>query len=71
MVRVLSFQLHSASRHDLVLQKKIELIFDNKDDDGLSKRTLSEKYHNSLGSVSNILKRKTEYIHDYKTNQNQ
>ena len=30
-----------------------------------------KKYHISLGSVSNILKRKREYVHDYKTNQNQ
>ncbi|CAF4543840.1 unnamed protein product [Rotaria sp. Silwood2] len=41
------------------------------DDNGLSQHTLTEKYHISLGSVCNILKRKEEYLHDYETNQNQ
>ena len=59
------------SRHELTLQEKIQLIFDNKDGNGLSQRTLAEKYNISLGSVSNILKRKTEYLNDYETNQNQ
>jgi uncharacterized protein (DUF2461 family) len=60
-----------ASRHDLTLQKKVEFIFDYKDGNGLSQRVLSENYHISLGSVSNILKRRKEYLHDYETNQNQ
>ncbi|CAF1470575.1 unnamed protein product [Rotaria sordida] len=38
---------------------------------GLSQRTLAERYNISLRSVSNILKRKEEYLHDYETNQNQ
>ena len=59
------------SRHELTLQEKIQLIFDNKDGNGLSQRRLAEKYNISLGSVSNILKRKTEYLNDYETNQNQ
>lgn len=59
------------SRHELTLQEKIQFIFDNKDGNGLSQRKLSDKYNISLGSVSNILKRKTEYLHDYETNQNQ
>ncbi len=58
-------------RHDLTLQQKIELINDNKDGNGLSQRKLAAKYNISLGSVSNVLKRKTEYLNDYQTNQNQ
>jgi hypothetical protein len=58
-------------RHDLTLQKKIELINDHKNGNGLTQRALSTKYNISLGSVSNILKRKAEYFNDYETNQNQ
>ena len=59
------------SRHDLTLQQKVELINDSKDSKGLSQRKLTAKYNISLGSVSNVLKRKTEYLNDYETNQNQ
>ena len=59
------------SRHELTLHEKIQLIYDNSDGTGLSQRILAEKYNISLGSVSNILKRKTEYLNDYETNQNQ
>jgi Mor family transcriptional regulator len=56
------------SRHHLTLNKKIELIQDNNSGNGLSQRVLAKKYNISLGSVSNILKRKKEYLHDYQTN---
>ncbi|CAF5043856.1 unnamed protein product, partial [Rotaria sp. Silwood1] len=58
-------------RHDLTLQQKIELINDNRNGNGLSQRELAGKYNISLGSVSNVLKRKAEYLNDYETNQNQ
>ncbi|CAF1597859.1 unnamed protein product [Rotaria magnacalcarata] len=57
-------------RHDLTLQQKIELINDNRNGNGLSQRTLAVKYNISLGSVSNVLKCKAEYLDDYGANQN-
>jgi hypothetical protein len=60
-----------SSRHDLTLQQKIELINDNRNGNGLSQRALAVKYNISLGSVSNVLKRKAEYLDDYGANQNQ
>ncbi|CAF4239687.1 unnamed protein product [Rotaria sordida] len=59
------------SCHELTLHEKVQLIYDNSDGNGLPQRKLAEKYNISLGSVSNILKRKTEYLKDYETNQNQ
>jgi hypothetical protein len=59
------------SRHYLTLNKKIQLIHDDNDGNGLSQRKLAVKYNISLGSVSNILKRKQEYLHDYQTHQYQ
>ena len=58
-----------ATRRDLTLHEKVQLIFDNNDGNGLSQRKLSDKYKISLGLVSNILKRKKEYLNDYETNQ--
>jgi transposase len=60
-----------ATRRDLTLHEKLQRIFDNNEGNGLSQRKLSGKCKISLGSVSNILKRKNEYLNDYKTNQNQ
>ncbi|CAF1116814.1 unnamed protein product [Rotaria magnacalcarata] len=60
-----------SSRRDLPLQQKVELIKDNNYGNGLTQRKLAEKYNISLGSVSNVLKRKAEYLNDYETNQNQ
>ena len=37
---------------------------------GLSHRELRDKFQVSVGAVSNILKRKNEYINDYETNRN-
>ena len=59
-----------ATRHDLTSEEKIQLIRDNDHGHGLSFRKLSAKYNNcSIGFVSNILKRKEEYLTDYETNQ--
>jgi transposase len=60
-----------ATRHNLTLQEKIHLIFDNNEGNGLSQRKLAAKYNISFGSVSNILKRKKEYLNDYEANRNQ
>ena len=62
----------TSPRH-LTLKGKIQLINDSNSsngDNGLSQRKLAEKYNISLGSVSNILKRRKEYLRDYQTNQN-
>ena len=53
---------------DLDLEQKINLIKDK--ERGLSHRELKDKFHVSIGAVSNILKRKSEYINDYETNRN-
>ena len=58
------------TRHDLTLEEKIQLIRDNKDGNGVSFRKLADKYRCSIGSISNILKRKREYLSDYETNGN-
>lgn len=58
------------TRHDLTLEEKIQLIRDNNDGNGLSFRKLADKYRCSIGSISNILKRKQEYLSDYETNGN-
>jgi hypothetical protein len=55
-------------RHELTLQQKVSLINDNSDGNGLSIRTLAEKYVISKSSVASILIRRVEYQHDYKTN---
>ena len=57
-----------ATKHTLTLSKKIDLIRDN--EDNISYRTLSDKYGISIGSISNIIKRKAEYIENYEQNQN-
>ena len=54
------------SRIDLPLIKKIELIKDS--DRCLSQRDLANKYKISKGVLFNILKRKQEYLEDYKSN---
>jgi hypothetical protein len=60
--------LNMASRNDLDLQQKINLIKDN--ERSLSYRELKDKFHISLRAVSNILKRKREYIDDFECNRN-
>lgn len=56
------------TRHTWTLAEKIKLIRANEETS--SYRTLADKYKISIGSVSNIIKRKTEYIEDYEQNQN-
>ncbi|CAF4040254.1 unnamed protein product, partial [Rotaria sp. Silwood2] len=43
---------------------------ENQDGNSLLQRKVAEKYNISLNSVSNILKRKTEYLNSYETSQN-
>ena len=57
-----------STRHELCLEQKINLIKEK--ENGLSHRVLSEKFHISIGAVSNILKRKLEYTNDYELNRN-
>jgi len=57
-----------ATRIDLNLEQKINLIKDN--ENGMSFRQLKDKFHVSVGSISNILKRKNEYMDDYECNKN-
>ena len=38
-----------ATRRDLTLHEKVQVIFDNNDGNGLSQRKLAEKYKISLG----------------------
>ncbi|CAF3306560.1 unnamed protein product, partial [Rotaria sp. Silwood2] len=57
-----------ASRNDLELEQKVNLIRES--ERGLSYRELKDKFHVSIGAVSNILKRKHEYIDDYQCNRN-
>ncbi len=49
-----------ASRKDLTLEQKINLIKEN--ERGSSYRILKEKFNVSVGNISNILKRKNEYL---------
>lgn len=55
-------------RRDLNLDEKMSLIKDR--DNGVTYRALVEKYKISLGAVTNIIKRRDEYISDYESNQN-
>ena len=54
------------SRNDLTLEQKANSIKQN--ERGLSYRELKENFQVSLGSISNILKRKHEYVNDYECN---
>jgi predicted DNA-binding protein YlxM (UPF0122 family) len=57
-----------ATKHTLTLSEKVELIREN--EHNVSYRTLAEKHKISIGSVSNIIKRKAEYIESYEQNEN-
>ena len=57
-----------ATRKDLDLEEEVHLIKEK--ERGFSHRELKEKVQVSLGAVSNILKRKQEYLDDYESNQN-
>jgi Mor family transcriptional regulator len=54
----------------LTLEDKVQVIKDHDAGSSLSCRKLAKKYECSIRSVSNILKRKIEYLSDYETNQN-
>ena len=51
----------------LNLAEKIQLFGDN--DEHLSYRALADKYKISIGSVSNIIKRKVECVQAYEQNE--
>ena len=55
-----------ATRIDLSLEQKVNLIKDN--EHGMSFRQLKGKFYVSVASISNILKRKNEYLDDYECN---
>ncbi|CAF1418298.1 unnamed protein product [Adineta ricciae] len=59
--------MNTSRRNDLTLEQKVDLR--KAKDRGLSHRELSNKFSLSLGGVSNILKRKYEYMNDYEANQ--
>ncbi len=56
------------SRNELDLGQKINLIKEK--ERGLSHCEIEDKFQVSLDAISNILKRKNEYINDYETNVN-
>ena len=56
------------TRHELSLQEKMNLIKEK--ENGLSHRQLRDKFQISIGAVSNILKKKSEYSEDYQLNRN-
>ena len=58
------------SRHELSLQEKIQSVYDNKSDNGLSQYKSTGEYNISLSSVSNVLKCITEYLLIRETNPN-
>ncbi len=55
------------TRHTLTVFEKIQLIHENEENS--SYRTLADKYKISIGSVSNIIKRKAEYMESYEQNE--
>ena len=55
------------TKHTLALSETIQLIRENEEKD--SYRTLADRYKISIGSVSNIIKRKVEYIESYEQNE--
>ena len=55
------------TRHTLTLSEKIQLIREHEDNQ--SYRTLADKFKISVGSVSNIIKRKVEYLESYEQNE--
>ena len=57
-----------ATKHTLTLSEKIELI--RKHEANVSYRTLADHYKISTGSISNIIKRKVEYMENYGQNEN-
>ena len=56
-----------ANRHTLTLSEKAQLI--REQEENSSYRTLADQYTISIGSVSNIVKRKVEYMECYEKNE--
>ena len=56
-----------ANRHTLTLSEKAQLIREHEENS--SYRTLADKYQISIGSVSNIVKRKAKYMECYEKNE--
>ncbi|CAF4683431.1 unnamed protein product, partial [Rotaria socialis] len=56
------------ARRDLTLAERVELI--RKNEQNVPYRKLAGEYKISIGSVSNIVKRKVEYIENYEQNEN-
>ena len=70
-VRISLLSIHTckmAARRDLTLAEKVELI--RKNEQNVPYRKLADEYKISIGSVSNIVKRKVEYIENYEQNEN-
>ncbi|CAF1419046.1 unnamed protein product [Adineta steineri] len=57
-----------ATKRTLTLSDKVKLIHEN--EQNVNYRTLAENYQISIGSVSNIIKRKAEYLESYVQNEN-
>ncbi|CAF4183626.1 unnamed protein product, partial [Rotaria magnacalcarata] len=57
-----------ATKHTLTLSEKVQLIREN--ENNTSYRTLADYYKISIGSVSNVIKRKAECIENYEHNEN-
>jgi predicted DNA-binding protein YlxM (UPF0122 family) len=57
-----------ATKHTLTLSEKIQLIHEH--EANVSYRTLADHYKISIGSISNIIKRKVEYMENYEQNEN-
>jgi predicted DNA-binding protein YlxM (UPF0122 family) len=57
-----------STRNDLTLEQKINLIKQN--EGGSSYRELCNNFKISIGAVSNVIKRKREYMSDYENNLN-
>ncbi|CAF3934434.1 unnamed protein product, partial [Adineta steineri] len=57
-----------ATKRTLTLSDKVQLIREN--EQHVNYRTLAENYQISIDSVSNIIKRKAEYLENYEQNEN-
>ena len=59
--------LTMTTRHALTLSEKIQLIREHEQNQ--SYRSLADKFNISVGSVSNIIKRKAKHLEDYEQNE--
>ncbi|CAF1538436.1 unnamed protein product, partial [Adineta steineri] len=56
------------TRNDLTLEDKINAIKLN--EAGLTYRKLRDKFNIAIGAISNVIKRRAEYMSDYENNLN-